>query len=219
MSSLAPSTPPGTSNTSIQGNGSTTKNSSIVIKEGARVLSDKAGIYHPQSGTLTVEGGLITGSTGIVMKSGHLEVTAARFPPPGARTPYTHESSGYISTGDAVVLEACDYPGGAPSAEISGGLLSSQKAQAVVCYLKDGAKDMDNKKFVTAANSPPTPPAYLGESLMAVPAEQEGFFGVRQSVENVVVSDGTPVVTVEPARELTQQESDALDKAGRPAAA
>ena len=39
----------GTSNTSIQGNGSTTQNSSIiVIKEGARVLSDKAGIYHPQ---------------------------------------------------------------------------------------------------------------------------------------------------------------------------
>lgn len=203
----------GTSNTSIQGNGSTTKNSSIVIKEGARVLSDKAGIYHPQSGTLTVEGGLITGSTGIVMKSGHLEVTGGEISATGARTPYTHESSGYISTGDAVVLEACDYPGGAPSAEISGGLLSSQKAQAVVCYLKDGAKDMDNKKFVTGGEFSSDPTAYLGESLMAVPAEQEGFFGVRQSVENVVVSDGTPVVTVEPARELTQQESDALDKA------
>ena len=47
----------GTSNTSIQGNGSTTQNSSIVIKEGARVLSDKAGIYHPQSGTLTWRAG------------------------------------------------------------------------------------------------------------------------------------------------------------------
>ncbi len=203
----------GTSNTSIQGNGSTTNNSSIVIKEGARVLSDKAGIYHPQSGTLTVEGGLITGSTGIVMKSGHLEVTGGEISATGAREPYAHEPSGYISTGDAVVLEACDYPGGAPSADISGGLLSSQKAQAVVCYLKDGAQDMDNKKFVTGGEFSSDPTAYLGESLMAVPAEQEGFFGVRQSIENVVVSDGTPVVTVEPARELTQQESDALDKA------
>ena len=204
----------GTSNTSIQGNGSTTKKSSIiVIKEGARVLSDKAGIYHPQSGTLTVEGGLITGSTGIVMKSGHLVVKGGEISATGARKPYTHESSGYISTGDAVVLEACDYPGGAPSADISGGLLSSQKAQAVVCYLKDGAKDMDNKKFVTGGEFSSDPTAYLDESLMAVPAEQEGFFGVRQSIENVVVSDGTPVVTVEPARELTQQERNALDEA------
>ena len=204
----------GTSNTSIQGNGSTTKNSSIiVIKEGARVLSDKAGIYHPQSGTLTVEGGLITGSTGIVMKSGHLVVKGGEISATGDRTPYTHESSGYISTGDAVVLEACDYPGGAPSADISGGLLSSQKAQAVVCYLKDGAKDMDNKKFVTGGEFSSDPTAYLDESLMAVPAEQAGFFGVRQSIENVVVSDGVPVVTVEPARELTQQERNALDKA------
>ena len=204
----------GTSNTSIQGNGSTTKKSSIiVIKEGARVLSDKAGIYHPQSGTLTVEGGLITGSTGIVMKSGHLVVKGGEISATGARKPYTHESSGYISTGDAVVLEACDYPGGAPSADISGGLLSSQKAQAVVCYLKDGAKDMDNKKFVTGGEFSSDPTAYLDKSLMAVPGEQAGFFGVRQSIENVVVSDGTPVVTVEPARELTQQESDALDEA------
>lgn len=203
----------GTSNTSIQGNGSTTQNSSIVIKEGARVLSDKAGIYHPQFGTLTVEGGLITGSTGIVMKSGHLEVTGGEISATGARAPYAHEPSGYISTGDAVVLEACNYPGGAPSAEISGGLLSSQKAQAVVCYLKDGAQDMDNKKFVTGGEFSSDPTAYLGESLMAVPAEQEGFFGVRQSIENVVVSDGTPVVTVEPARELTRQERNALNKA------
>lgn len=203
----------GTSNTSIQGNGSTTQNSIIVIKEGARVLSDKAGIYHPQSGTLTVEGGLITGSTGIVMKSGHLEVKGGEISATGARTPYTHESSGYISTGDAVVLEACDYPGGAPSAEISGGLLSSQKAQAVVCYLKEQAPDIENKQFVTGGEFSSDPTAYLDESLMAVPAEQAGFFGVRQSIENVVVSDGAPVVTVEPARELTQQESDALDKA------
>ena len=203
----------GTSNTSIQGNGSTTKNSSIVIKEGARVLSDKAGIYHPQSGTLTVEGGLITGSTGIVMKSGHLVVKGGEISATGARAPYAHEPSGYISTGDAVVLEACDYPGGAPSAEISGGLLSSQKAQAVVCYLKEQAPDIENKQFVTGGEFSSDPTAYLDKSLMAVPAEQEGFFGVRQSIENVVVSDGTPVVTVEPARELTQQERNALDEA------
>ena len=197
----------GTSNTSIQGNGI------IVIKEGAKVLSDKAGIYHPQSGTLTVEGGLITGSTGIVMKSGHLVVKGGEISATGARKPYTHESSGYISTGDAVVLEACDYPGGAPSAEISGGLLSSQKAQAVVCYLKEQAPDIENKQFVTGGEFSSDPTAYLGESLMAVPGEQAGFFGVRQSIENVVVSDGAPVVTVEPARELTQQERDALDEA------
>lgn len=204
----------GTSNTSIQGNGSTTKKSSIiVIKEGARVLSDKAGIYHPQPGTLTVEGGLITGSTGIVMKSGRLVVKGGEISATGARMPYTHESSGYISTGDAVVLEACDYPGGAPSADISGGLLSSQKAQAVVCYLKEEAPDIKDKQFVTGGEFSSDPTAYLDESLMAVPAEQAGFFGVRQSIENVVVSDGTPVVTVEPARELTQQESDALDEA------
>lgn len=203
----------GTSNTSIQGNGSTTKNSSIVIKEGARVLSDKAGIYHPQPGTLTVEGGLITGSTGIVMKSGRLVVKGGEISATGDRTPYTHESSGYVSTGDAVVLEACDYPGGAPSAEISGGLLSSQKAQAVVCYLKEEAPDIKDKQFVTGGEFSSDPTAYLDESLMAVPGEQAGFFGVRQSIENVVVSDGVPVVTVEPARELTQQERNALDEA------
>ena len=204
----------GTSNTSIQGNGSTTKKSSIiVIKEGARVLSDKAGIYHPQPGTLTVEGGLITGSTGIVMKSGHLVVKGGEISATGARVPYAHEPSGYISTGDAVVLEACDYPGEAPSAEISGGLLSSQKAQAVVCYLKEGAQDIKDKQFVTGGEFSSDPTAYLGESLMAVPGEQAGFFGVRQSIENVVVSDGAPVVTVEPARELTQQERNALDEA------
>ena len=57
--------------------------------------------YHPQPGTLTVEGGLITGSTGIVMKSGHLVVKGGEISATGARKPYTHESSGYISAGDA----------------------------------------------------------------------------------------------------------------------
>ncbi len=136
-------------NAAIQGNGNSTSNSTIVIKDGATVSSNLVAIYHPQSGLLKIEGGVITAKTAIYMKSGMLEVIDGTINANGDKYDYTHNPSGCNSTGDAIVLEACDYPGGVPAADICGGTISSNNNKAVACYLLEGSEDIDNKSFIT----------------------------------------------------------------------
>ncbi len=64
-------------NTAIQTNGSSTKNSTITLRDGAIVTSNSCAIYHPGTGTLNVYKATVTGGgtlTGIEMRAGTLNV-------------------------------------------------------------------------------------------------------------------------------------------------
>ncbi len=178
----------GTKNTPIMGNGSDGNgNTQIDIYEGAVILSDVAAIYHPQSGTLTVHGGTITGSDGIYIKSGTLIVQDGTIEANGPYYEYQHNASGYITNGNAITIEACDYPGGAPSASINGGSIISANNQALAYYLYEGSSDIDNKFFITGGEFSSDVSEYVdynsGSHLIG-PSEEDGLWTVERWVAN-----------------------------------
>ena len=144
----------GTANAPIMGNGSGNSNGTVItIAPGAKIIADAtlgaAGIYHPQDGTLIINGGEISGDSGIYMKAGTLQMNGGKVTGSGPEVDYNHKPNGYVCTGDAIVLDACGYPGGAPAAEIKGGEISSKDNQPVSCYLNPGAEDIANKQFIS----------------------------------------------------------------------
>ena len=144
----------GTKNTPIMGNGKGNSDDTVItIEQGAKIIADAtlgaAGIYHPQDGTLIINGGEISGDSGIYMKAGTLQMNGGKVTGSGPEVDYNHKPNGYVCTGDAIVLDACGYPGGAPAAEIKGGEISSEDNQPVSCYLNQGATDIANKQFIS----------------------------------------------------------------------
>ena len=140
-----------TDSTPIMGNGNGDSDNTVInIEDGAVIKADQtAAIYHPQNGTLNITGGEITGFDGIYMKSGTLNMTGGSVTATGSKSEYEGVEGGYSLLGNAITLEACDYPGGAPSADISGGTVTSQNNKSVACYVKEGSTDISDKQFIT----------------------------------------------------------------------
>lgn len=127
----------------IVGNGSR-RNTEIIINDGTMKglkENDSAGIYHPQQGKLTVNGGKISGAVGIYMKTGTLNVTGGEIYGNGILKPYAFNANGFEATGDAIVLDNCNYPGGELSSTISGGTINSKNAKAVASYVGNGVEE------------------------------------------------------------------------------
>lgn len=125
--------------------GNRRQNTQITINGGKFKASAEgnAGIYHPQKGILTINGGNIEGETGIYMKSGTLNINGGTIIGNGAKADYVYDGSGFNPTGDAIVIDNCNYPGSTPSANISGGTIKSAKNQAVASYTGNGVEEED----------------------------------------------------------------------------
>ena len=111
----------------IAGNGAKfLENTTINISGGEVVSATDTAIYHPQAGTLTVSGGTISGVTGgIQMCSGNLVVTGGTITATGNGDTSGKTGDGSIPDGAAVSVVDRGYPGGAPTATITGGNLTS----------------------------------------------------------------------------------------------
>ncbi len=102
------------------GDGNTT-GTKIEINNGS-IKSNTVAIYHPQSGSLTVNDGYIAGETAIYAKSGTLTFAGGEMHATAAQASgYKYDGNGCYATGDAVVIDACGYPGGNPVVTVSGG--------------------------------------------------------------------------------------------------
>lgn len=124
------------SSAGITGNGSR-QNTEITINGGTiqgLTENDSTGIFHPQDGLLTVNGGEISGAMGIYMKSGGLVVADGHISGNGAKADYVASGNGFNNTGDAIVIDNSNYPGGTPEAQITGGVIESANNQAVASY-------------------------------------------------------------------------------------
>lgn len=136
----------------ISGNGDRSP-ANITINDGATVSCTKgAGIYFPQAGTLTVNGGTITGKHGIQMCSGTLNISGNPIiTATGTDETATKEKDGPIPDGAAVSVVNRSYPGGVPSATISGTptIKSATGQQAFRVYIWDAA----NKKATSWADA------------------------------------------------------------------
>ena len=123
----------------IAGNGSSGKGGYTVNVTGGKITSANApAIYHPNSGTVNISGGEITGTTAVYQKSGELSITGGTLTGTGTAAEYTYNGNGANATGDALVIDTCGYPGGAPTVSVTGGTFISTNAQAIASYATEG---------------------------------------------------------------------------------
>ena len=144
-----------TGDAAISTNGTDMSGANIIIGATAKITStDDIAIYLP-SGNLTVNGGEITGATAIYQKSGSVTVNGGTITGNGTKTDYSFNGNGANATGDAIVVESCGYPNGAPETAIKGGTIASANGLQVGYY-----ENSDDVEFadVTATDNTLTIP-------------------------------------------------------------
>lgn len=94
---------------------------SVSVLGGRITHKDTVAIYIPNCKNWNISGGTITGTTAVYIKSGTVNITGGDFYATGAYKAFEHRDSGCESTGAALVIEACGYPGGDPKVTITGG--------------------------------------------------------------------------------------------------
>ena len=126
----------------IVDNGSESPYTTINVN-GGKIEGQGAGIYHPGGGPLTVTDGDISGMVGVYTKSGTTTISGGSIRATGQKQDYEYVSSGMKVTGDALVIDNCGYPSGAPVVSVTGGAFYSTNANAVASYAygKDGDVD------------------------------------------------------------------------------
>ena len=109
------------------------ENANITIKNGAVLTSTGTAMYLPGTGTTTIEeGAKITGSTGIYIKSATLNIEGGEITGNGPAAEYAYNNNGCNSTGQALVVDNCNYPGGAPTVNITGGKFTTANNESAI---------------------------------------------------------------------------------------
>lgn len=120
----------------IVDNGQYSTNNTININ-GGEIESNGVAIYHPASGTMTLNGGTISGNTGIYIRSGKLVVpedSTIKVRAIGEKHGHGTTTGAAYNTGDAIVIDVSDYPGGNPTADIRNGAFYSLHSFAIASY-------------------------------------------------------------------------------------
>lgn len=159
-------------NFAVSGNGTNGKGNVIInIKDGANISTNDSAVYMPNTWQLNISGGIITGATGVYIKSGTTNITGGTIIATGDENAYEYKDGGANSTGQAIVIDKCAYPGGAPNVTISGGTFIAEKASNVIGSYTGGADQDANPvdKFVTGGSfsSSLKDTGYLADSLNA----------------------------------------------------
>ncbi len=114
----------------ISGNGSAGEEGYVIEVKGGTVSSaNDVAIYHPNTGTLSISGGTVSGTTAVYTKAGTTAISGGTLTATGDKTAFEHNGNGCTATGDAVVVEACDYPGTVPAVTISGGTFNTKAGE------------------------------------------------------------------------------------------
>lgn len=145
----------------------------IIIKGGAKISATNTNAIYLPAGTLSVEGGEITGTTGIYFKSTNMTISGGTITGNGAQHNYQEYHNGGISTGEAVTIDSCNYPGGIDSVSISGGEFSSTHANAIGSYNSNNGLLQTN--FVTGGMFSSNPSAYVAEGYFSLPNENSTY--------------------------------------------
>lgn len=104
------------------------------VEGGNLVSTNDVTIYLP-AGTLNITGGEIVGATAVYSKCGVTNISGN--PVIKSESDYSefkHSNNGCYPTGDAMVVEACNYPNGNPEVYISGGTFTSDHGKSVAYY-------------------------------------------------------------------------------------
>ena len=188
----------GAGNTVLHING-TCLNSNVTIRNAKITSPDDNGIQLNGSGEFVIENSEISGATGIYVKSGHLTITNSTITGNMNPANYTYNGNGAVATGDAIVVDSCEYPGGAPVVEIGDGNAFNGTKKQVGYYEFDANRDGETQEGrVTAKTNELTIPegyAWLklakNEYLLvkAVAQVEDGYFATFEeafAVDGVV---------------------------------
>ena len=149
----------------IQGNGNLESGGIEVNIQGGEIHALEIGVYFPSTTSLNICGGKIVGATAVYHKSGILNITGGELVGDGEKADFVHNNNGANATGDALVIEACDYPGGVPKVSISGGKFTSVNADAIGYYKQTEDYKLENEKFVTGGTFSTSPAEFIADGL------------------------------------------------------
>ena len=199
----------------VSGNGSAGWGGvTINVMPGAEISTteDAPALYFPNSTYLTITGGSITGGTGAYVKSGSVTISGGTIIGTGAKAEYKYNGNGANSTGDALVVETCKYPGGAPSVSITGGKFKSVNASAIGSYAGNG-ETVPLKDFITGGLFSSDPSAYVAAGHY-VDASNNGDYpytvkeGAKPAGALIVVKDKTDTAV---SGDITGTDKTAID--------
>ncbi len=169
----------------IATNGIQTTNATINIKSGAVITSNDVAVYLPGTGTTTVEdGATITGATAIYQKSGTLNISGGTINGTGAAADFTHNGDGANATGDAIVVESCDYPGGTPTTVITGNPTITSANGAMIAdhvYTAPSASTETPEPTITSQSNTIT----LPEGEMWIETTTPGTYTIGEAVAKI----------------------------------
>ncbi len=181
------------------------KNDAVALKDATLNVPQGLGIYFPSSGSVTIVDSQITAKdAGVQLCSGSLSVSETA---PG-KTAITAtgdpvqktEGDGGIADGAAISLVNRNYPGGAPTAEITGGTFASaDSSQAVKAYtfgasMTEEPWESVSKNVEVSGGTFSSEVAYsLCADGLACEEQSEGVFGIvaDTSVAQVLAADGS----------------------------
>ena len=111
--------------------------SNVTIDDATFVSPTDNAIQLNGKGTFNLTNSSFTGATGIYIKAGTLNITNCTVTGTMAPADYSYYGNGAHATGDGVVVDACNYPGGAPTINIISGTFEGTKS-AVGYYHPSG---------------------------------------------------------------------------------
>jgi len=162
-------------------------------------------IYLASGGNTVFDNCTISGSTGIVARSSAISITDTTVTATGAASTYDDTySGGAQATGDAIMLIASGYPGGAPSITTFTGVTAvSENGNAVVCETytsveENGTDDIQNKQFISDGYYSSDVSEYVVSGSTAVPTSasdtskpEGGTWTVSQGAYVAAVTDSS----------------------------
>lgn len=121
-----------TATSGIETNGNNTDDS-VTLKNSTLNVPNGFGIYFPSSGTLTIDNSTINAKTmGVQVCAGSLSINeGSAITVSGDAVPKT-EGDGAIQDGAAISIVNRNYPGGTPTAEITGGTFTAKSGNAAI---------------------------------------------------------------------------------------
>lgn len=193
-------------NFAVSGNGTSGWGGvTINVNPGANIstTTDAPALYFPNTTSLNITGGTITGGTGVYVKSGTISISDGTIIGNGPKADYEFDDNGANSTGDALVVETCNYPGGAPTASVTGGNFKSVNANAIGSYAGNG-ETTPITGFISGGYFTTDPTPYCGKDadgkqLVGIPSTDSNYpFTVGTlAAANVDVAPANPQVKVD----------------------
>ena len=177
-------------NFAVAGNGSNGYGGvTINVMSGANISTteDSPALYFPNTTNLNISGGSITGGTGAYVKSGTVTISDGTITGNGPKASYVFNGNGANSTGDALVVETCKYPGGAPTVSITGGYFKSVNANAIGSYAGNG-ETTPITGFISGGYFTTDPSTYVVEGKSALP----GSYVIGDTTYNYKVDKDLP---------------------------